>query len=98
MTPKQKLQKDRAWFKFQLSGIVFKISDESLTSAEVNSLNLIKDNLRILKNIHDEQSELLGLRVPEYRCWCGKEAKYYTEYQSETNLPNWTCKKHKIDE
>jgi hypothetical protein len=97
MTPKQKLQKDRAYFKYVLSGIPKPIKEESLTQEEQilwQSLLLKRNSL--LTNFENNSREL-GLRVPEHRCWCGKAAKievlgvdYY-----ENGSKDWVCNKHK---
>jgi len=93
MTDKQKLQKERAWFKYQVSGISFRISNNALTSKEKDILSIIKVSVDYLKTIHDRQSIILGLNVPEYKCWCGKVAKY-----EPLNYPKYylgkVCKQH----
>lgn len=93
MTPKQKLQKDRAYFKFVLAGLPKPIRLESLSEHERKQWNEI---LLIRKSILDQfdwNSKNLGLNVQD-KCWCGKIAKYepigYPEHYHITRV----CKKH----
>ena len=88
MTPKQKLQKGRAFFKFVLTGLDKHIDISSLSEYEQEEWSTIlniKDNLL---DTFDKESRLLGLNVPEHRCWCGKEAKFFIGNN------RWSCKKH----
>ena len=96
MTPKQKLQKDRAYFKFVISGLPKPIQLESLTSHEVHAWKEILRLRDFLLEDFEVGSIELGLNIPEHRCWCGKEAKHYVEYHPETEFSKmiWTCKKH----
>jgi hypothetical protein len=87
MTEKQKIQKERAWFKYQISGIKFLISQESLTRLEQIQLDIIKRDLALLKKGFDENSMQLGLKVPQHKCYCGKEGKYQF-------LDEWFCSNH----
>lgn len=99
MTPKQKLQKGRAYFKYVLVGINKPIDLTTLSEYEQEEwatiLN-IKDNLL---DTFDKESRLLGLNVPEHKCWCGKPAKYLVKGEEGTteNPEIWYCKRHKND-
>lgn len=64
-TEKQKLQKARAWFKFVLTGMAKPVEIKYLTTAEKDLWNGVKSNLKTLIDLHDENSRLLGLKVPE---------------------------------
>lgn len=62
---------------------------ESLTEEESISINAINNLRRELIANFDKCSKELGLKVPEHRCWCGKEGKY-----NSTILGKYVCKKH----
>ena len=68
MTPKQKLQKDRAYFKFVLTGLYKPIKTESLTIEEYSWWQTILTARTELLKKFDERSRNLGLNVPEHRC------------------------------
>ena len=93
MTEKQRLQRDRAYFKFVLTGLSKPIQTRSLTEEETISWNTILNLRSELIAAHDRNSRQLGLKVPEHRCWCGKEAKTQIE---EFRASSWVCNKHKI--
>lgn len=93
MTPKQKLQKDRAWFKFVLTGIPKPINLESLSEIEQLVWKEILSARNALLNMHDKCSIELGLNIPEHRCWCGKPAKVQVDYYGTGEL-QWVCNKH----
>jgi hypothetical protein len=94
MTEKQKLQRDRSWLKFQLSGIKFLIDYEHLTILERGKIAQIKNNISWFLANFESNSSQLGLNIPEHRCWCGKEGKYTpVGYPQPTNLIK-VCKKH----
>lgn len=91
MTEKQKLQKDRAWFKYVIAGLAKPINLDSLTEHEQYLWKQLLINREILLNNFDDNSNLKGLKVPEHRCWCGKEGKYKSHnYLHE----GFVCKKH----
>jgi len=91
---KQKLQKTRSWFKFQLTGMLKPVNTKYLTATEQDLWREIIEKRKTLLDIHDENSRILGLKVPEYRCFiCNKgvDEDYKVTKDGETyNL----CKKH----
>ena len=93
MTPKQKLQKDRAWFKFVLAGIPKPINLESLNEWEQEEWATILNIRDELLDKFDKTSRNLGLNVPEHKCWCGKPAKVQVDYYGDGKL-RWVCNKH----
>jgi len=93
-TEKQKLQKARAWFKFQLSGLHLKIKSTHLTKYERAMLAQLCVYRNILLNDFDSNSKKLGLNVPKHRCWCGREGKYEAEYKHD----GLVCYKHRKNE
>ena len=97
MTPKQKLQKDRAWFKFVLIGIPKPINLESLNEWEQLTWKQIIELRNILIKEFDINSKDLGLNIPEHRCWCGKPAKVQVDYYNNGKL-EWVCKKHSYND
>lgn len=96
MTAKQQLQKDRAYFKFVLHGLPKPLQYRSLTLEEKDAWETILTVRKELISSFNSRSRVLGLKVPEYRCWCGKEGKYepvgYPEYFFENHTK--VCKKH----
>ena len=93
MTPKQKLQKDRAWFKYVLTGLIKPVALESLTGPELFAWNQIKGHVKVALEEFDKHSRELGLNIPEHRCWCGKPAKVQVDYYGTDEL-QWVCNKH----
>ena len=93
MTPKQKLQQHRSWFKFRIIGAYTPISSEFLTSDELANMNLILEARNRILACFDENSRSLGLNVPEHKCWCGKPAKVEIDYYGNGNVM-WVCNKH----
>lgn len=91
MSPLQKIQKDRAYFKFVLAGIPKPIKQESLTSIEKLLWKELLSIRTVLLNQYDNNSRLKGLNVPEHKCFCGKEGKYSVETDYFTGF---MCKKH----
>lgn len=89
MTSKQNLQKNRAWFKFVISGLPRPIDMNSLTDWEKETWNQIKALSKLLIDEFDNNSKELGLKVPEHKCWCGREGKYNSTINGE-----YVCKKH----
>lgn len=89
-TKKQKLQKGRAYFKFVLAGLFKPIDLKQLTNEELEAWKLILNTREHLLAIHDANSKILGLKIPEHRCWCRKEGKYKPEY----DYVGLVCKKH----
>lgn len=94
MTEKQRLQKDRAYFKFVLAGLNKPIALRSLTEYEQEEWATILNIRDNLLDVFDKTSKELGLNVPEHRCWCGKVAKLQVDYYTNGNLA-WVCNKHK---
>lgn len=94
MTSKQKLQRDRAYFKFVIAGLYKPIKEESLTPNEQVLWQSILLRRTSLLQDHDNNSRALGLKVPEFRCWCGKEGKYNPEYDLSYTDCTKVCKKH----
>lgn len=93
MTPKQKLQKDRAWFKYVLTGLPKPIKLGSLSEYEQKQWNEVLLIRNGLLSEFDFNSKKLGLNVPEHRCWCGKPAKVQVDYYGTDEL-QWVCNKH----
>lgn len=88
-TSKQKLQRDRAYFKYVLTGLPKPIVLASLSEEERINWNTIINLISSLVNQFDKNSRELGLNVPEHKCWCGKEGKY------NSSIPGkYVCKKH----
>ncbi len=94
MTKLQLAQK-RNYFKYVLTGIPKPIDLNVLSEYEQEQwatiLN-IKDNLLAS---FDQISKEKGLRIPEHKCWCGKEAKYTLDSVVRDESATWVCKKHK---
>lgn len=93
MTPLQKIQKDRAYFKFIISGIPKPINQASLTLEESIFWKEILKIRQYLLDMHEDNSREFGLKVPKIRCWCGKEGKYQADYETLHN-DKLVCKKH----
>lgn len=95
MTEKQKLQKDRSYFKYVLAGIPKPVQYRSLTITEIKAFEeILRLRKKLLSNF-DSNSRLLGLKVPAYRCWCGKEGKYEpVDYPEGFTDCIKVCKKH----
>lgn len=89
MTDKEELQKARAFFKYVLTGLPKPIKLKYLTEDERLLWNTILYHRSTLLENLDDNSKLMGLNIPEHRCWCGLPAKYYNEGYS-----TWTCYKH----
>lgn len=75
MTKLQLAQK-RNWFKFVLSGLNKPVDTKIMTGEERDQWRRLMDIRNDLLDDFDRNSRHLGLNVPEYRCWCGKEGKY----------------------
>lgn len=97
MTPKQKLQKERAWFKFIITGMSKPVNIDYLTPYEEQYWKQILDIRKKLLFHFDSGSRLMGLNVPEHKCWCGRKAKYQQSHPVYTDI-EWVCKKHKLIE
>ena len=97
MSSKQQLQRDRAYFKFVLSGLIKPVNIKSLTEAEKSTYATIIVLRDKLINEFDSNSRQLGLNVPEHKCWCGKPAKHCVEIfpDDEFSKFEWVCNKHK---
>lgn len=94
MTKRQLAQK-RNYFKYVLSGIPKPIDFNALSEEEVRLWTLILNTRSILLESFEAQSSILGLRIPEHKCWCGKEAKYTLDSVVRDESATWVCKKHK---
>lgn len=95
---KQQLAQKRNYFKFVLSGMYRKIELSVLTEYELKLWQQILDNRNELIRLFELSSKLKGLRVPEHRCWCGKEGKYTPEYELQDYMTHTkVCKKHLKD-
>ena len=91
---KQQLAQKRNYFKFVLTGLRKPINPSSLTEEELNQWHdLLKIRGKLLDNF-DNASRILGLNVPEHKCWCGKAAKQQADYYDNGELV-WVCNKHK---
>jgi len=88
MSQLQNLQRQRAFFKFILMGLNKRPMLSCMSAEEYNKWAAILTLRNELLEIHDDASKAKGLRIPEHRCWCGKEAKYEREFHG------WVCKKH----
>lgn len=89
---KQELARTRNWFKYVLLGLV-KPVDYGVLSEEEQSLwdEILQCRAEILQEF-DNVSKEMGLKVPEYRCWCGKEGKYDAPPGRHVKK---LCKKHR---
>lgn len=94
---KLKLAQKRNYFKFVLSGMFKPIDLNSLTEWEKEKWNEILNIRKELINKFDNNSIEMGLNVPQYKCWCGKEGKYKPEYELFGDV-KFVCKKHIKDE
>lgn len=93
-TDKQKLARNRNYFKFVLTGIYKPIKLESLTEWEKITWNQILELRDKLIQEFDTNSRDLGLNIPEHRCfYCYREAKrtYYDKFHGK-DVP--ICNKH----
>lgn len=90
---KQELAQKRNWFKYILSGL-FKPIDYGVLSEHERSLweEMLQCRAELLQGF-DETSKEMGLKVPEYRCWCGKEGKYDPPDYVSQDIK--VCKKHR---
>lgn len=73
---KQELARKRNWFKFVLSGLYKPVDTNIMTKKERGQWEQLINIRNDLLDDFDGNSRYLGLNVPEYRCWCGKEGKY----------------------
>jgi len=89
---KQKLARKRNWIKYVLSGLTKPI-DYTVLSEKEESLweEILQCRAEILHGFDDTSKEM-GLNIPEYRCWCGKEGKY--DAPSCMHVKK-LCKKHR---
>lgn len=94
MTKLQLAQK-RNYFKFVLSGMYRQIYTEALTEQEQEAwFGILNLREQLIDNFEDN-SRAKGLRIPEHRCWCGKEAKYIW-LRGDKEI--WVCNKHKKED
>ena len=100
-TDKQKLSRNRNWFKFSILGttaFVVRHSQEfAYSDKEKELMNQIEYLRKQLIMEFDATSKEMGLIVLP-KCWCGKVGKYPTDCQlilsrNVTHL----CKEHKDD-
>tara|TARA_R110000772_G_C13232569_1_gene432911 strand:+ start:664 stop:975 length:312 start_codon:yes stop_codon:yes gene_type:complete len=91
---KQKLQKARAYFKFILAGLPKPVSTKYLTATEQDTWKQIIELRNTLLSIHDENSRILGLNVPEFKCFiCNKPT--IEDYKiTKDGMTYNLCKKH----
>jgi len=94
MTKLQLAQK-RNYFKFVLVGLFKPIDNDVLTEWELEEWATILNIRDELLEKFDENSRELGLKVPEHRCWCGKEAK---SIWLRGDKEIWVCNKHKKED
>lgn len=73
---KQELAQKRNWFKFVLAGLYKPVDTSIMTSEERDQWRQLIDIRDDLLYDFDKNSRYIGLNVPEYKCWCGKEGKY----------------------
>lgn len=93
MSRLQDLQRQRAFFKFIIMGLNKRPALGCMSSEEYTKWSNILTLRDELIAMHDTISESMGLRIPEHRCWCGKEGKYISNRQYQDG-ENWVCKKH----
>lgn len=96
MTKLQLAQK-RNYFKFVLHGMYRFIDNDALTEWELEEWATILNIRDELLEKFDNNSRLVGLKVPEHKCWCGKEAKNLVAAH-EDGFELWTCNKHKKED
>ncbi len=95
---KQDLARKRNYFKFTLLGThLTNIDNSILTDLEQHQINGIRMIIASIKGNFDNSSREMGLKVPEYRCWCGKEGKYITNERNRELGYEIVCKKHLDD-
>ena len=97
---KQKLAQKRNYFKYVLHGIFKPIDLECLTEWELEEWATILDIKDDILSKFDNNSRVMGLNVPEFKCWCGKEGKYppSQEYPEMIRRNMKFCKKHKPED
>lgn len=91
----QYLARRRNWLKYRLLGTYIQASTEYITLEESININAVNNLREQLVVNFDKNSKELGLKIPKYRCWCGKEGKYIPEYNCDVEK---VCKKHIKDE
>jgi len=96
MSKLQDLQRQRAFFKYVVMGLNKRPMLGCMSKEEYAKWSQIINLHRELIEMHDQVSKEMGLKVPEYRCWCGKEGKYPSG-RIYPDGENWVCKKHLED-
>ena len=96
-TDKQKLDRDRNWFKFRVVG------NTSCREQHYPSFTFSEKEKEIMQKIErlreqlimefDETSKHMGLTVLP-KCWCGKVGKYKS---TGVNTDRLLCKEHRDD-
>ena len=86
---KQQLAQKRNYFKYILTGLIKPVDASCLGPAELSAWNEIQLIRRGILDQFDWNSKQLGLKVPEHKCWCGKEGKY-----NSIEAGKYVCKKH----
>jgi hypothetical protein len=86
---KQQLAQKRNYFKYVLTGMLKPVDINCLGPAELSAWNEIQLIKKHVLDQFDWNSKQLGLKVPEHRCWCGKEGKY-----NSAKAGKYVCKKH----
>lgn len=97
-TEKQILCRARNWLKFKIMGMHIGqyTYGNYLLQEEKDIINQIFNLRQQLVDNFDKNSKQLGLKVPEYRCWCGKEGKYPVTCEIlKSQGVTYTCKKHR---
>jgi hypothetical protein len=93
VSDKQKLAQKRNWFKYVITGLFKPVDYNSLTEWEQEKWSTILNIRNELLSKFETNSISKGLKVPEHRCWCGKEGKYKPEYETFDEV-EFVCKKH----
>jgi len=92
---KQTIARKRNWFKYNLEGSFFtRVNNTILTLDEVQTIYYIETKINSLKQNFEDNSRKLGLKVPEYRCWCGREGKYPNPLHNNLLSSDKVCYKH----
>jgi len=96
---KRELVRKRNWFKHQLLGIHLNNTDRDILSEfETTRIRHITSLIEEMIINFDDTSRELGLKVPKYRCWCGKEGKYKASDRCRELGYIKVCYKHRNDE
>ena len=93
-TQKQEFARRRNWMKARIMGIAF--DTLVFSESEKAIANSIKANLDILKELWDEQSEKLGMKLKPHKCYfCGKRSNVERILSlNHDTVKRKACKKH----